>query len=199
MARPRRCSADHPGAARLLAGAGEVTRFPAKAHFASWDGTAPAGASSGDQVRHRLPGPGTGRPAGCCTSWPPAGSATPPRAAPATTQTRRREDTPRSDARPQTPAAGIACHQMITDARRAATDPGGHPGAATGSSAAGLPPAPALRRSHSPDPPPTTLRQQDQPILLVTPGTLRRRRTADVIKRRLLDDGEDRAHYPGRE
>jgi len=73
------------GTARLLAGAGEVTRFPAKAHFASWDGTAPIGASSGDQVRHRLPGPGTGRPAGCCTSWPSSGSATPPRAAPTTT------------------------------------------------------------------------------------------------------------------
>jgi len=43
------------GAVRLLVEAGEVTRFPAKAHFASWDGTAPVDASSGDQVRHRLP------------------------------------------------------------------------------------------------------------------------------------------------
>jgi len=42
------------GAARLLAEAGDVTRFPDKAHFASWDGTAPIDASSGDQVRHRL-------------------------------------------------------------------------------------------------------------------------------------------------
>ena len=42
------------GAARLLAGVGEVTRFPTKAHFASWNGTAPIDASSGDQVRHRL-------------------------------------------------------------------------------------------------------------------------------------------------
>ena len=57
------------GAARLLAGVGEVTRFPAKAHFASWDGTAPIDASSGDQVRHRLPGAATGRSTGCCTSW----------------------------------------------------------------------------------------------------------------------------------
>jgi hypothetical protein len=53
-------------------------------------------------------------------------------------------------------------------------------------------PLPALRRSHFPDPPPTTLRRQSQPILLVAPGTLRRRRTADVVKRSLLDDGEDR-------
>ncbi len=42
------------GAARLLAEAADVTRFPTKAHFASWNGTAPTGASSGDQVRHRL-------------------------------------------------------------------------------------------------------------------------------------------------
>ena len=42
------------GAARLLAGAADVTRFPDKAHFASWNGTAPIDASSGDQVRHRL-------------------------------------------------------------------------------------------------------------------------------------------------
>ena len=42
------------GAARLLVEAGDITRFPSKAHFASWNGTAPTGASSGDQVRHRL-------------------------------------------------------------------------------------------------------------------------------------------------
>ena len=42
------------GAARLLVDAGDVTRFPTRAHFASWNGTAPIDASSGDQVRHRL-------------------------------------------------------------------------------------------------------------------------------------------------
>src|SRR5690348_4428199 len=42
------------GATRLLVEAGDVTRFPTKAHFASWNGTAPIDASSGDQVRHRL-------------------------------------------------------------------------------------------------------------------------------------------------
>ncbi len=41
-------------AARLLVEAGDITRFPSKAHFASWNGTAPIDASSGDQVRHRL-------------------------------------------------------------------------------------------------------------------------------------------------
>jgi transposase len=42
------------GAARLLVEVGDITRFPSKAHFASWNGTAPIDASSGEQVRHRL-------------------------------------------------------------------------------------------------------------------------------------------------
>jgi transposase len=42
------------GAARLLIEAGDITRFPSRSHFASWNGTAPIDASSGDQVRHRL-------------------------------------------------------------------------------------------------------------------------------------------------
>jgi transposase len=42
------------GAARLLVEVGDITRFPTKAHFASWNGTAPIDASSGDQIRHRL-------------------------------------------------------------------------------------------------------------------------------------------------
>src|SRR5439155_8546663 len=41
-------------AARLLVEVGDITRFPNKAHFASWTGTAPIDASSGDHVRHRL-------------------------------------------------------------------------------------------------------------------------------------------------
>jgi hypothetical protein len=42
------------GAARLLAEAAGITRFPDRDHFASWNGTAPIDASSGDHVRHRL-------------------------------------------------------------------------------------------------------------------------------------------------
>jgi transposase len=41
-------------AARLLVEIGDIHRFPTKAHFASWNGTAPIDASSGDQIRHRL-------------------------------------------------------------------------------------------------------------------------------------------------
>jgi transposase len=42
------------GAARLFGDIGEVSRFPTKAHFASWNGSAPLDASSGEQTRHRL-------------------------------------------------------------------------------------------------------------------------------------------------
>ena len=42
------------GAARLLVEVGDITRFPSRGHFASWTGTAPIDASSGDNVRHRL-------------------------------------------------------------------------------------------------------------------------------------------------
>ncbi len=42
------------GAARILADVGDVARFPDRAHFASWTGTAPLDASSGEHIRHRL-------------------------------------------------------------------------------------------------------------------------------------------------
>ena len=42
------------GAARILGDVGDVARFATKAHFATWTGTAPIDASSGQQQRHRL-------------------------------------------------------------------------------------------------------------------------------------------------
>ena len=42
------------GAARLLVEVADITRFPNRDHFASWNGTASIDASSGDNVRHRL-------------------------------------------------------------------------------------------------------------------------------------------------
>lgn len=42
------------GAARLLADVGDTHRFADRDRFASWNGTAPLDASSGDQQRHRL-------------------------------------------------------------------------------------------------------------------------------------------------
>ena len=42
------------GAARILADVGDVSRFADRNRFASWTGTAPLDASSGEQIRHRL-------------------------------------------------------------------------------------------------------------------------------------------------
>jgi transposase len=42
------------GAARLLADVGDIHRFTDRDRFASWNGTAPLDASSGEQKRHRL-------------------------------------------------------------------------------------------------------------------------------------------------
>jgi len=41
-------------AARILVDVGDVTRFADRNRFASWTGTAPLDASSGEQIRHRL-------------------------------------------------------------------------------------------------------------------------------------------------
>jgi transposase len=42
------------GAARILADVGDIARFADRNRFASWTGTAPLDASSGQQIRHRL-------------------------------------------------------------------------------------------------------------------------------------------------
>src|ERR687894_467685 len=42
------------GAARLIGDIDDIHRFASRGHFASWNGTAPLDASSGDQQRHRL-------------------------------------------------------------------------------------------------------------------------------------------------
>jgi hypothetical protein len=92
------------GAARLLVEAGDPARFPDKAHFASWNGTAPIDASSGDQVRHRLSRAGNRQinrtPAhhGCRPAPPPRQRGT----RLLRPQSRRRENTDGSDALPQT-------------------------------------------------------------------------------------------------
>ncbi len=47
------------GAARILADVGDIARFPDRNHFASWTGTAPLDASSGEQSGTGCLGPGT--------------------------------------------------------------------------------------------------------------------------------------------
>jgi transposase len=141
------------GAARLLVEVRHVTRFPDKAHFASWNGTAPIDASSGDQVRHRLSragnrqinrvlhimavvqlrNPTEGR---ACYDRKVAAGKTPMEAMRALK--RRLPD--------------IVYRQMTADARTAATGPGGHRGAATGSSAAGSNPSTGSSEKSLPGP-----------------------------------------------
>jgi transposase len=60
-------------AARIIGTVGDVGRFPTKAHFASYAGTAPVEASSGEVVRHRLSLAGNRKlNRALCTWSPPA-------------------------------------------------------------------------------------------------------------------------------
>jgi transposase len=142
------------GAARLLIEAGDITRFPSKAHFASWNGTAPIDASSGDQVRHRLSRAGNRQinralhimavvqlrhrasEGGACYDRKVAAGKTPREAM--RSLKRRLSD--------------IVCHQMVLDARAKAAGPGGHMGTATGSGAAGSHPGAGTSENSLPGP-----------------------------------------------
>ena len=186
------------GAARLLAGVADVTRFPDKAHFASWNGTAPIDASSGDQVRHRLSRAGNRQINRVLHIM-------------AVVQLRHRNSegrayydrkvaagkTPMEAMRTLKPRlSGIVYHQMILDARAVATGPGGRVGAATDYSTATSTPARALRRSHFPDPPPTTLRQEGHPILLVVPAAFISAGPQPLSSALCLTAARTGAHYP---
>ena len=72
------------GAARILADVGDVARFPDRNHFASWTGTAPIDASSGQHIATGCRAPGTPGSTMCSISPASSSSVTTPRAAPAT-------------------------------------------------------------------------------------------------------------------
>jgi transposase len=130
------------GAARLLGDVGDIARFADKGRFASWNGTAPLDASSGDQVRHRLSRAGNRRIN---------------RALHIMAIVALRSDTEgrayyrRRLAAGKTTMEALRClkrrlsdivyKQMRADAKRLAAGPGGHMGAALQSSAAGLHPS----------------------------------------------------------
>jgi transposase len=161
------------GAARLLAEVRDVTRFPDRAHFASWNGTAPIDACSGDQVRHRLSRAGNRQinrvlhiMAVVQLRNPTEGRAYHDRKV-ATGKTRMEAMRALKRRLPD-----IVYRQMIADARAAATGPGGHRGAATGSSAAGSNPSTGSSEkslpgpaSNDPTPPPagTPIRSPRRP------------------------------------
>jgi transposase len=130
------------GAARLLIEVGDITRFPDRAHFASWNGTAPIDASSGEQIRHRLSRAGNRQINRTLHIM-------------ATVQLRNptegRTYFNRKVAAGKTPMeamralkrrlSDIVYHQMVADAiTAAATGPGGHSGTTLQSSVTGLTP-----------------------------------------------------------
>ena len=138
---------DHPRrrpvvAARILADVGDVTRFADRNRFASWTGTAPLDASSGEQNRHRLSRAGNRR----MNHMIHIAAVTQIRL-----DTEGRAYYRRKRAEGKKPLEAMRClkrrisdaiyRQLVADAQRAAgTGPGGHCGATQQSSAVDLPP-----------------------------------------------------------
>jgi transposase len=145
-------------AARILADAGDIARFPDRGHFASWTGTAPIDASSGQHLRHRLSRAGNRRLNHVLYM---AGIV------------QLRHDTPgrayyrRKRAAGKTSMEAMRClrrrlsdavyRQLVTDAAAQDAGPGGHSGATLSSSAAGLPPGTGTSDQPLPGPAPKTL------------------------------------------
>jgi transposase len=150
-------------AARILADVGDVARFADRNRFASWTGTAPLDASSGEHLRHRLSRAGNRKAnhvihiAAACQI---------------------RLDTPgrayyrRELAAGKRPLEAMRClkrrisdaiyRQLVADARAIAptvanAGPGGHGGASQISSAAGSNPHTDASDQPLPGPAPTTL------------------------------------------
>ncbi len=151
-------------AARTLADVGDVARFADRNRFASWTGTAPLDASSGEQNRHRLSRAGNRRMNHMLH---------------VAAIVQIRHDTEgrayyrRKLAAGKTPMEALRClkrrlsdvvyRQLVADNAAAATakgaDPGGHSGATQESSAADLPPRIDTSDKPLPGPAQPTLRR----------------------------------------
>jgi transposase len=124
------------GAARLLADVGDIRRFADRDRFASWNGTAPLDASSGDQIRHRLSRAGNRRINRTLHIMAVVQLRNP-------TEGRTYFDTRRAAGKTSMEAmrslkrrlSNVVFAQMVADQkRREAADPGGHRGTSTDSS-----------------------------------------------------------------
>src|SRR6266540_1349935 len=155
-------------AARLIGDIGDITRLASRHHFASWNGTAPLEASSGEQQRHRLSRAGNRRIN---------------RALHIMAVVQLRHDTEgrayfrRKLAAGKTPMEAMRClkrrlsdvvyRQMADDASKAS--PGGQPGATLSSSAADPTPTvdtsdkPLPGLNHEPTPPGVQLQAAAEP------------------------------------
>ena len=143
------------GAARLLVAVGQITRFPTKARFASWTGTAPIDASSGDHVRHRLSRGGNREINRVLHTMAIVQLRT------RTTLGRSYYDRKRADGKTAMEAlrclkrrlSDVVYRTMLTDyTKGAGAGPGGHQGASTGSSAAGSQPHTDTSKKSLPEP-----------------------------------------------
>jgi hypothetical protein len=112
----------------VLADVGDVHRFGNRDRFASWNGTAPLDASSGEQQRHHLSGPVIAGSSGHCTSWESSSSVIPPPAASISTR-RRRLAIPRWKrcALKRRLSNVVYARMRVDQKRREAAGPGGHP------------------------------------------------------------------------
>jgi transposase len=174
-------------AARILADVGDVARFADRNRFASWTGTAPLDASSGEQTRHRLSRAGNRRMNRVLHIA-------------ATTQirldTEGRTYYRRKLAAGKSRMEAMRClkrrisdavyRQLVTDAQAAATaadsdvpaeagstGPGGHCGATLTSSAADLPPHIGTSEKPLPGPANTTLQPAHRPRKTTADGPLK--------------------------
>lgn len=146
-------------AARVLADVGDVARFADRNRFASWTGTAPLDASSGEQNRHRLSRAGNRR----MNHMIHIAAITQLRL-----DTEGRAYYRRKRAEGKKPLEAIRClkrrisdaiyRQLLADTQRASASPGGHCGATQESSAADLPPHIDTSDQPLPGPASTTLR-----------------------------------------
>ena len=151
------------GAARILADVGDVTRFPDRAHFASWNGTAPIDASGGQHTRHRLSRAGNRRISHVLYM---AGIVQLRNDTEGRACYRRKLQQSKTSMEAMRALrrrlSDAVYRQLVADAaaRQAAlqqTGPGGHSGAALSSSAAGLPPGTGTSDQPLPGPAPSTL------------------------------------------
>jgi transposase len=164
-------------AARILADVGDVARFSDRNRFASWTGTAPLDASSGEQNRHRLSRAGNRR----VNHMIHIAAVTQLRL-----DTEGRAYYRRKRAAGKKPQEALRClkrrisdviyKQLVADAIAARTGPGGHCGASQESSAVDLPPHIDTSDQPLPDPHPRryaaqqSLRQSADPSDLTNAG-----------------------------
>jgi transposase len=147
------------GAARLLVEVGAITRFPDRSHFASWNGTAPIDASSGDQVRHRLSRAGNRQINRVLHIMATVQLRNP-------TEGRAYFDRKKASGKTSMEAmralkrrlSDVVYRQLINDAAAAATGPGGHRGTSTNSSVTSSHPHAGSSEKSLPEPADTKLK-----------------------------------------